>query len=323
MKIGLNNYEYISPLYLYHEKRNHQDNNYYIKRDDMIPFSFGGNKARMVMQYFMDLKDKNCDSVVTYGGTSSNLCRIIANMASQNNYQCYVIAPNELSYETNNSRMIKMFGANYIFCDVSEVHHTIEETMQDLTKQGKTPYFIPGGGHGLIGTEACLDLYDEIRDYETETGVSFDYIFLTSGTGTTQSGLVLGKIIHNDTCEIIGISEARENPRGRQVVVDSINDFLISKSIQCDEKLIQLNVNFLDEYTCGGYGKYNKEVATTVQNVMIRYGIPLDPVYTGKGYHGMMEYILKNEITNKDILFVHTGGTPLFFDYLSREELVL
>ena len=49
-------------------------------------------------------------------------------------------------------------------------------------------------------------------------------------------------------------------------------------------------------------------------------GIPLDTTYTGKGYWGMKEYIKENEITGKNILFIHTGGTPLFFDDL--EELI-
>ena len=46
------------------------------------------------------------------------------------------------------------------------------------------------------------------------------------------------------------------------------------------------------------------------------YGIPLDETYTGKAFMGMSEYIY--EISDKNILFIHTGGTPLFFDALGR-----
>jgi D-cysteine desulfhydrase len=34
----------------------------------------------------------------------------------------------------------------------------------------------------------------------------------------------------------------------------------------------------------------------------------------------MKEYIKKNDIKGKNILFIHTGGTPLFFDDL--EEVI-
>ena len=32
----------------------------------------------------------------------------------------------------------------------------------------------------------------------------------------------------------------------------------------------------------------------------------------------MKKYIAENNIKNKNILFIHTGGTPLFFDDLRR-----
>lgn len=35
----------------------------------------------------------------------------------------------------------------------------------------------------------------------------------------------------------------------------------------------------------------------------------------------MMDYIEKQEIKNKNILFIHTGGTPLFFDDLGDFEM--
>jgi D-cysteine desulfhydrase len=45
-------------------------------------------------------------------------------------------------------------------------------------------------------------------------------------------------------------------------------------------------------------------------------GIPLDPIYTGKAFWGMKEYIKDMQMAGKNILFIHTGGTPLFFDFL-------
>lgn len=46
--------------------------------------------------------------------------------------------------------------------------------------------------------------------------------FSASGTGTTQAGLIIGKLIYNNPTRIIGISIARKNPKGRNVVLDSI-----------------------------------------------------------------------------------------------------
>ena len=49
-----------------------------------------------------------------------------------------------------------------------------------------------------------------------------------------------------------------------------------------------------------------------IAKVITNYGIPLDATYTGKAFMGMTEYI--EDVKGKNILFIHTGGTPLFFD---------
>ena len=54
------------------------NNEIYLAREDLLPFSFGGNKARKAQYFFNDM-DKSVDTVVTYGSGSSNHCRIIAN----------------------------------------------------------------------------------------------------------------------------------------------------------------------------------------------------------------------------------------------------
>ena len=45
-------------------------------------------------------------------------------------------------------------------------------------------------------------------------------------------------------------------------------------------------------------------------------GIECDQTYTGKAFNGMINYIKDKDIKNANILFVHTGGLPLFFDYI-------
>lgn len=61
-----------------------------------------------------------------------------------------------------------------------------------------------------------------------------------------------------------------------------------------------------------------KGVSTNASKLLLKYGIPLDSTYTGKAFQGMKKYIAENNIKNKNILFIHTGGTPLFFDDLRR-----
>lgn len=282
----------------------------WIKREDLIPFSFGGNKARKAQLFFQEIDKGDYCCVVTYGSRSSNHCRVVANECCKRGMPCYIISPVEASGETFNSQMMELFGAKIITVPVFNVHDTIKEKIAELRKVGKSPYFIEGGGHGNIGTEAYVQCYQEIKEYEVEQNIHFDYIFFASGTGTTHAGLVCGQLLNGDKRKIVGISIARKNPKGRDVVLDSIRSYLQDK---VNEEHIQTATIFIDDYT-SGYGKKNEKVEETIEYILKTYGIPLDAIYTGKAFMGMTEYI--KDMSNKNILFIHTGGTPLFFDAL-------
>lgn len=298
-----------------------KNNHLYMKREDLIPISFGGNKARKAIKFFEEIDNGGYDCVVTYGSSSSNHCRIVANMASARGIGCYIIGPEEASKKTFNSKMMELFGAEITIVPVARVHDTIENKLDELREKGKNPYFIPGGGHGNIGTQAFVECYEEICDYEEENQSTFDYIFFASGTGTTHAGLVCGQLLNKDERKIVGISIARRNPRGRDVVLDSIHEYLtehVSGKISIEDKEIEEKTIFCDEYVGSGYGTENNKVSETIIDVVKRYGIPLDSTYTGKAFWGMQEYIKKHQIKDKNILFIHTGGTPLFFDVLEK-----
>jgi len=213
---------------------------------------------------------------------------------------------------------MECFGAQISVVPVEKVSKTIDSKMEELRNSGKKPYFIAGGGHGNIGTHAYVECYNEIKEYECENNTFFDYIFHASGTGTTQAGLVCGMLMNNDNRKIIGISVARRNPRGRDVVLDSVKDYLSSVGFTISDDMIESATIFNDQYILGGYGNSSENIKQTIDTCMTKYGIPLDETYTGKAFYGMLDYLDKNEIKDKRILFIHTGGTPLFFDYLKR-----
>ena len=306
----------LSPIYKLSDTSLH---NIYVKREDLIPYSFGGNKARKAMLFFEDYDSGDYDHMVTYGSSHSNHCRIIANICAGRHIPCTIVAPGEVSDRTYNSDLIDLFGAETITVPVDDVHDTIEKKLDELRSDGHKPYFIAGGGHGNIGTESYVRCYEEIREFEQREGISFDHIFLASGTGTTQAGLVCGQILSKAPGTIVGISIARKNPRGREVILDSIRDYLDSRNISYDMSGIEEKTIFIDDYTGDGYGKNSPKIDDTIRTAMIEHGLPLDSTYTGKAFFGMKEYLKVNDIAPDDnILFIHTGGTPLFFDDLSR-----
>lgn len=129
----------------------------------------------------------------------------------------------------------------------------------------------------------------------------------------TQAGLICGSVLHEDSKHIIGISIARSADVGASVVEDYTNIYLIEKGF---ENRNTAQINFIDKYTLGGYGKYNHKIIDVIHTVLIEDGVALDPVYTGKAFWGMGEYCNERMVSGCNILFIHTGSVPLFFDNL-------
>ena len=303
-----------------------KENHFYMKRDDLLPFSFGGNKVRFAREFVEDMKEKHCDSMIIYGNYHSNLCRILATLCHQLSVPCYMIHNTEDikdNCETNNSRIIRRMGVREIRCGKQTIAEAVQTAMDELTEKGYRPYYIYGNtrgeGNEHIPMRSYEKTYDELYNWEKENHTFFDYIFLASSTNATQSGLLAGSLKYEDNCKIVGISVSRNEKRGKEVIAGNVRKYAELYSQMLPENWEQ-KIYFTDEYMEGGYASYSEAVAQIIRKVYDREGIPLDMTYTGKAFYGMMEYLKKQKITGKNILFLHTGGLPLFFDFLEDDK---
>ncbi len=301
-------------------------NCFYMKRDDLLPFSFGGNKVRFAGKYVENMQAEGYDSMVIYGNYHSNLCRILASLCNELSMPCYMIHNTEDIREwkeTGNSRIIRRMNVHEIPCGKKSIAKAVRQAMAELTEKGFRPYYIYGNEFGQ-GNEwppmkAYGEAYEEILSWEKASGIKLDYIFLASSTNATQSGLLTGKYRNRSDCKIVGISVSRNEKRGKEVIRNNILGYAEKFSMELPEDWEE-EIFFTDGYMEGGYGVWSEPVAETIRRVYGTDGIYLDMTYTGKAFHGMLEYIRENNIRGKNILFLHTGGLPLFFDFLEDER---
>lgn len=307
---------------------NDNGNQFYIMREDLLPFSLGGNKVRIGREFFKDMKRKGGDCMLVYGSSSSNLCRVLANLCRSEGIPCCMISSSEEGEspkETNNSRLMEWLGAEIIPCKKQEIAQTVEMTMGRLREKGYRPYYIYGNKFGTgnegVPVQAYVNAYEEICAYEEDTGIHFDYIFFPSGTGATQSGLVSGSILRRDSRRIMGVMiSSREEERAERIVWEGIREYFSQRGLPLSEE-DRRRICLLDQYRAGGYGQYNEEILQEIREMFCMNGIPMDPTYTGKAFWGMKKYLREEEIADSRILFIHTGGTPLFYDCLGSEEV--
>ena len=58
---------------------------------------------------------------------------------------------------SNGSTCISSHGS------IIQINDSFEKKKQKISKKNN-PYFIPGGGHGLLGTDAYVECYKEIKE---------------------------------------------------------------------------------------------------------------------------------------------------------------
>ncbi len=299
-------------------------NRLYVKRDDLLPFSLGGNKVRIGWEFYRDMRRTGSDCMVIYGDSRSNLCRVLGNICCQEQIPCYMLCTNVdgSARPSSNSRLMTWLQTEVIPCRKDAVAQGVETLLARLEGEGKKPYYIYGDkfGEGREGVpvQAYADAYREIIGQEEQLGVSFDYIFTASGTGATQSGLIAGDLLAGKEKKIIGISVSRERERGSRIIGRALEQYLERHKIPEPEDLTR-RIHLEDGYLLGGYGRYDGRVTDCIRRQFVINSLPLDPTYTGKAFWGMEQYLEEHKIEGADILFLHTGGAPLFYDLLTDE----
>ena len=305
-----------------------------IKRDDLLPFSFGGNKVRIADAFLEDMRRTGCDALIFYGDRRSNLCRVLANRCFIEGISSLMIATeehaSESGFEPYNSRLIRSFGVPVIDCEKTAIAEAVDEAFARLEAEGHKPYYIYGDrtGSGNEGTAASAyaKAYREITAYEEMTGEKFDLIAVPYGTGATLSGLICGALTERQEApcrRIVGISISSRTPeRAESLLKAGISDWF-TKEGRLLPKDWEAAIHLETKYNKGGYGLYDDGVREVIGRLLKEEGIPTDPTYTGKAFAGLLSYLRDRKdagesFEGKKILFLHTGGLPLFFDYLTE-----
>ncbi len=297
-------------------------NELYVKRDDLLPFCFGGNKARIALELLRDMQEIGCDHMIAYGNPRSNLCRVLSALCHMWGVPCTVLSPADddgARTQSYNCMMAQAFGAQIVPCLKTGVAETVDAALAASQAVGHQPYYIygdrTGQGNRATPVAAYAKVYGEIVRQEKQLGFHFDAIFHASGTGMTQAGLLCGAALAGDQGRrIVGVSIARSRENATAQIARYAEAYMAKAGKAC-EALPEIIV---DDRFALRYGQSTPQMRRCIRDALCRYGMPLDATYTGKAFFGMSQIL--GEYRRQRVLFIHTGGTPLFFDQ-AREIL--
>ncbi|RKZ24082.1 D-cysteine desulfhydrase family protein [bacterium] len=292
--------------------------NIFIKRDDLTGLATGGNKTRKLEYLLYDALNNGYDTVITAGAYQSNHCRQTAAACRKARLECYLVLGGEAEPEPDGNLLLDiLLGANIHYTTRSRRGEKMDEIADGLRKQGKKVYIIPYGGSNATGMIGYVRAMVELKEQIDEMGIEFHYIFIPTSSGGTQSGMLLGEEITGLKSRIIGINIDKEETYGIP-----LEDYIMKLIEEGADKLrIKAHVSKEDvivvrEYDSAGYGVLTENERKAIKLLAETEGILLDPVYTGRGFFGMIDMLEKGMLEKgTNILFWHTGGTPAIFHY--------
>jgi D-cysteine desulfhydrase len=293
----------------------------WIKRDDLLGLSPGGNKTRKLEFLVADALAQGCDTLVTCGAPQSNHCRITLAAAVKEGLQCrFVIEeriPNSFDAEGGgNHFLFRLMGVEAITVVPAgtDMAAAMQKVADELAALGRKAYVIAGGGSNALGGLGYVACAQELQQQLFERSLAIDHLVVGSGSSGTHGGLVAGFLGQRIGTPITGIGVSRDPAQQQPLVL---------KEAQAVCALLGWPITVTpDDVRCvGGYWqpKYsvpNARMVEAVQMLARTEAILLDPVYTGKVMAGLIglarEGVFK---AGERVMFLHTGGMTSLFPY--------
>ena len=288
----------------------------WIKRDDMLGLTPGGNNTRKLEFLAADALAQGADTLITCGAPQSNHCRATLSSAIKENMKCRFVIEERVpdSYNANasgNNFLFRLMGVESVTVVPAGTNMLVamQQVAAELAAQGRKGYIVPGGGSNAVGGLGYVACAQELQQQFFEQGVQIDKVVVGSGSSGTHGGLLAGFLGNNIQIPIIGIGVSRDP-------VDQ--DPLVHKEAQAVADLLGLNMTVPREAVLSfgdwwrpKYSVPNAAMVEAVQMLARTEAILLDPVYTGKIMAGLIGLARKGYFKpDEKVLFIHTGGAP-------------
>jgi len=302
----------------------------WVKRDDHTGSELSGNKVRKLEYLMAEALQQQATHVVTCGGEQSNHARATAMAAAQLGLKSVLILrtenPEKPPAATGNILLDRLVGAEIRWISKPawrDRTRLLAEEAARIKSAGGRPYIIPEGGSNALGSWGYLKATRElVEDLAGIAGPDNPVtIVYACGSGGTGAGLVLGwKLFGLQALgiRVAGIAVCDDRPYFVDVIGKICGDF--EERWQLDAHVTPHDIDILDGHVGLGYAKSRPEELETIRDVCRSDGIVLDPVYTGKAFHGLVTELKKDpKRFGGAVAFIHTGG---MFGLFSSPETI-
>jgi D-cysteine desulfhydrase len=294
----------------------------FIKRDDLLGLTSGGNKTRKLEFLVADALKQGADTLVTCGAIQSNHCRLTLAAAVKEGLKCRLVLEERVpgSYNpeaSGNNFLFHLLGVESIAVvkEGTDMEQAMNDVAQDLSKQGRRPYIIPGGGSNPIGATGYVACAMELEEQIREQNLTIDAVVVASGSTGTHAGLVAGFWGAGLDIPIYGINVSRDKEVQEKLVHSLVER--TASHVGIKTAIPKDKVVCFGDYWRPKYSVPNIQMIEAVNLLAKTEGILLDPTYTGKAMAGLIDLSRNGFFKPEDrVLYIHTGGSPALYAYM-------
>ncbi|PLR31446.1 D-cysteine desulfhydrase [Chimaeribacter californicus] len=294
----------------------------WIKRDDATGLAGGGNKTRKLEFLLADARQKKADVIITQGATQSNHVRQTIAGAAKLGLAAHVLLEKRVTdfgeeYQRSGNVLLDHLLGGKIVAHLpggTDMQKAMDEYAAELREKGHTPYVIPGGGSNPIGALGYAACAEELLYQSSQQRLRIDLVVHATGSTGTQAGLVAGFSATNSHVPVLGISVRAPKEKQEENVwnLASRTRELLGVPGELSRHAVTANSDYVGE----GYGLPTESMLEALRLLARHEGILLDPVYSGKGFAGLIDLIRKGHFRqDENIVFIHTGGSAGLFGY--------
>jgi len=300
----------------------------FLKRDDLTGLAFGGNKARKLEFLVGDALRAGATTLVTTGAVQSNHARMTAAAARAAGLRCTLVLTRgaESPPLQGNLLLDRLLGAEVHFIEPNpdprlatgdDEEKRVAEVVEELRGRGGRPYVIPVGGSSPIGALGYVAGTLELLGQLADAALSPARLYYGSGSRGTAAGIVAGARLLGAPYHPIGVAVSGGEPEKRLRAARIGNDAIAL--LGAEPSLAPEDFETDQGYIGEGYGIPTEGCLEALRLVAREEGILLDPVYTAKAMHGLIDHVRRGLVApDSAVVFLHTGGTPALFAFGDR-----
>jgi 1-aminocyclopropane-1-carboxylate deaminase len=264
-----------------------------LREDRMFP-ELEGNKFRKLKYHLKAIRKQ--DVILSVAGPYSNHLHALAVATKLFGLNTKVLIRSGTIKSTPTTVFALKRGIELHYIDPSSFRKRYNEDQHKawLIEYG-ADYFIPEGGGGDKGVEACTEiLANPNLDLSKIT-----HICCAAGSGTMLAGMAKYIAKHAPNCTLIGISAVKQTKHLEEMLQKYAPDILAKERVQ-----------LIADTDFKGFGRWDDRLLNLIKTYDA-FGLPLEQIYTAKMMWYLREFVqseFENGAKPMNVLCIHSGG---------------